>query len=147
MANQTITLKSQSIRHFGPSPSTRWNSFKWTTAAAGPGNGTWGMKSAACQGTASIKKNIFRTLSHSSMSVGISCPASSIFKTIGKVHSHSLTVAYANSDKRMTDGRGYFYVFPDRTTNIENEFFESFTCAPLASTTYTSGTVSTTTWT
>jgi len=146
VASKTITLKTQILDTFGPSPSTKWNSFRWTASGVGPGNGTWGMKSAACQATTSIQKALFRTLTHSSMSVGISCPASSIFKSQNKVHKHTLNVSYANSNKNLTDGRGFFYVYPSPTINEENQLLPSYSSNAAASVSYTSNAVSTITW-
>lgn len=122
LANKTITLKSTTFLNFlGPSPSTKWNSFKWTTSGVGPGNGTWGLKSAACMGTTPIIKAFFKNaLTHSSMSIGISCPASSIFRNLEKTWNNQATFIYKNSEKYLTIGR-YFYVYPDKVTNIENE--------------------------
>lgn len=48
MANQTITLKSQKIQSFGPSPSQKWNAFIW-------GVNTWGMKAPVVGSTPALQ--------------------------------------------------------------------------------------------
>lgn len=149
MSNQTITLKSQSVRSFGPSPSTKWGgTFNWTASGVGPGNGCWGMKSAACQASQPIIKNIFRTLTNSSMSVGISCPASSIFRSPNKTFSTPLVCTYSNTVEKLTDGTGqYQYLFPGPTTNHEAQVITVYTTAAAGSLSYTTQVVTTTTWT
>lgn len=252
MANQTKTLKTQVVNHFGPSPSTKWGgTFHWTAAGVGPGNGTWGLKSASTQGSQPLIFSFFKNaLTNSSMSVGITCPvalsqaylviqdltytaitpgtggnsitiqyvffatgvavqvvgqaiivgfrsgtttasqiqsaiqassaASALIsviisgtgsnnqtqpvaatnlagggivstpgftKKVNKLHAHSVSLTYANSDKEQSDGRGYTYIYPGPVTNIETENNTSYTSQVAASTTYTSLTASITTWT
>lgn len=172
MGNLTKTLKTQVVDFLGPSPSTKWLSFKWTAAGVGPGNGTWGMKSAACMGTSSIQKRLFRILTGSN-SVGVSCPTANVFKRLTKTWTKinsilpsaaasawSMSVGhyliwtktnvvspiYANSNKQLTSG-GYTYIFPGPTSNIEQEASVTYNSAPAASTTWTSAAVISTTWT
>lgn len=147
MAIQTITLKIQKLDVFGPSPSTKWSSYKWTAAGVGPGNGTWGMKSAACQGTSSIQKNLFRKWTGVS-TLGISCPAASVSKQINKnlKTNSNFTVLFSNTDEELYDAKGYSYLFPLPTSNAVSQNVEVYTSGAVAASTYTSLTASITTW-
>lgn len=118
MANLTITLKSQPVRVFGPSP----------PSLLGPtlilGIDPWGMKIAGQTHTPRM------ILDYGKNWTG----------------SNQITVSYANSDKEEYDGRGYNYVFIDRVTNAESMSVNAYTSQSVGSLTYTSLSAGSTNW-
>lgn len=140
MANLAITLKAQKTNVFGPSPSTKWLQFSW-------GTGTWGMKAAGAAGAPGIYLGLSRRWTGSN-GLGVSSPASALFKNVGKhwTGSNKITPSYQNTGKYLTDSHGFYYVFKGTNPNIEQEpinFSYSNICSPVSGfTTYPAHTTS-----
>jgi hypothetical protein len=146
VANLTKTLKTQSINSLGPSPSTKWNSsFNWTATGVGPGNGTWGLKSAGSFGSLPLVKSVFVLWSGSNR-VPVT-GFTNLSKRQNKLFNKTVTATYAITDKEQTDGHGYNYIYADRTTNSEHQFIPSYTSSTAGTVaSYTCALVTPTTW-
>ena len=142
MADLTIALKTQIANIFGPTPSTKWNEFKWTAVGVGPGNGTWGIKSAGSLGTTAIQKTFFyrvtwsgtndaaatSTVSKYAVYLRTWTGSNSAVFTDGFVPAAYLQVTWSktnnavvtgvNSDLELGTGNGYYYVFPGGSSNF-----------------------------
>lgn len=126
MANLTKTV-TNSIRSFGPAPSTKWGGFTW-------GAGNWGEKGANL--TRAIGKLISNTqLSDSTISKQPSVLA----------FQESLAFTFEASHEYLSQG-DYFYVFPKPSTDAEERALTTYTSVSRQSTTYTSMVTATTVW-
>ncbi len=148
MPQQTKSWKTQTLNIFGPAPSTKWtDTFRWTAVGVGPGNGTFGQKSAGSQGSQPIIFTFFKnSLTNTPNNIFITCPASSVFLQINKTHANTISASYANTDKRLISGN-YQYVYPKPDPNIENQNISSYNSLSVAAGSFTCLSVGGTVWT
>lgn len=132
MADHQITI-SNSIRTFGPAPSTKWG-------ANSPYTMTWG-SSKWGEGTEDLVVYVNLKLIENSIS-----PTS----TLGFNASHEITntiaPTFVAAEEDITDGSGYHYNFPDDTSNPTSMAANSWTEQSNNTTTWTKQSDGSTSW-
>ena len=147
MADFTQTI-TNTVRCFGQGPSSKWNEYNWNAFK-------WG------EGTTDIKTDVRHLISESiSSSDGfaqkqifhlldmqtVTLDGMEVYRSYAFQVSESVGVVGDMSSEGLTDGSGYRYVFPDRTTEGESRSFASWTQMAGASTTWATATAATNTW-
>lgn len=144
MASLTITLKTQRVNVLGPAPSSKWSdSLVW-------GSVGWGEKVIGAGNVPVLLTTVIKFMTWSGVNTvsptmaAIGGLSFGLAKTWTKAN--TCTVFYANSDKEILDGRGYNYVFIDRTVNAESAATCSYSSQAVAPQTYTSLAAASTVW-
>lgn len=142
MPNLTITI-TNTLNIFGPSPSNKWNEFKWTSNSVGPGNGTWGMKSAGSYGTMALFFSIGRYVTWTKTNV--ITPGDGFFKQSNKLVV-ATALATSTLDLNLLTANGFYYVFPDRTVDAAETNESTYTSLSAGTITWTSAAAGSTSW-
>lgn len=136
MANRTISLKSQPLNFFGPTPASKWGVITW-------GLGSWGQKIASDTNSPPMINNIgvFWTKSNTYTMTDIK-PVIKYNKVVGG----SITFTFRMTDMEVKSG-GFFEVFNDHVTNFKSSSARpTYTSQVVAARTYTTLTAAVTTW-
>lgn len=131
MADFLITV-TNSVRSFGPAPSTKWG-------AGSPYTMTWGTSKWG-EGTQDLIVSVTKYLSNSQGS------DTTLYKSNSKFYSSSVSPTGEMSREVLSDGSGYSYLYPDNTTDLEGRDFTTFTSGTAQTTSYSSATAQSTTW-
>lgn len=127
MADLTKTI-TNSLNIFGGSPSSKWAAWNWNAFK-------WG------DGTADLAVDVTHLISESV------APDSAILQNdVVHLISESLASTSEMISETLTDGSGWYYVFPSDVTNHENQSLASYTVGSTPSNTWTAASASTTTW-
>ena len=131
MANYSVTI-SNTVNVFGPESTNKWGG-SW---GAVWGNFLWGY------GNSDLDTRVVKLLEES-LSLTDSVTVSVYFY---KVISETLNPTTDMGSETLQDGSGYYYVFPDNTTDAENRDFptwaegsvtaQSFTCQAVGGTSW-----------
>lgn len=126
MADFTKTI-SNSVNTFG-GITNKWNERNW-------GAFKWG------EGTNDLPVDVMHLISEAL------APDSGISeRVVLHLISESLSPTSDISYEALTDGSGYFYVFPSGQTNHENQAIPSYTSGSSPGSTWTSATAGSTSW-
>jgi hypothetical protein len=131
LANHSITI-SNSIRAFGPAPTTKWGS-------GTPYTMTWGTSKWG-EGTQDLIVACIKVISNDIAS------DTALINSVRKVIQTTILLTEELSIERLTDGNGYSYIFPGNTTNAESRVESTYSTATAGSLTYSSQAAGTTTW-
>lgn len=128
MADLTITI-SESLNVFGPAPSNKWNEYNWNAFFYGEGNNAIAVSYEFLNSETLTPSDAFTTVSDFEYSF-----------------SETLTPSEAVSGERLSDPDGYSYIFTGGTTNAASATVAPYTSGTFGTGTWTSSTVTTTTW-
>lgn len=127
MANLSMTI-SNSVNLFGGWPTSKWNAWNWNAFK-------WGGK------TEDIPVRVVHLISES-----LSTDSAISQKKAVHLISESISPTSDNLSETLADGSGYYYVFPSNASNHENQSIASYTSGSSPSVTWTSASVSSTSW-
>ncbi len=122
------TTVSETLRVFGVAPSDKWNQYNWNAFV-------WG------EGTNKVTANPTVAITAGSISPS---DAVAVQPQIGVME--TLTLAGAPASEVLQDSAGYTYVFPSNADDGEERDPVSWSSAAAGSNSWTSGTVTSTTW-
>lgn len=131
MANLSISISNR-INTFGPAETSKWGTMLWSATGAG----MWGE---------GVNHLLFIVGKLSAETVTVS----EVFEfsvRFGMSLAESITVLSENEDLILTDGTGYSYIFPSNTSDGAEQDTPVYTSGAAASGTWTSGTVTSTSW-
>lgn len=136
MANLSITLKTQTVNVFGPSPTNNWNAMVW-------GTDTWGMKAAGSAGLPAIVKEVDHQMTTQALSVSESLA----FTPTKILQQQTLSFATHNvASLTVFDGRGYLYVYAGPSTDAETHPVPVYSTVTCGVTGWTTVAVASTSW-
>lgn len=130
-----IKTVTNSIRTFGPAPSTKWGAGSAYTMSWG--SSKWG------EGTEDLVTEIAKSLSES---VTVSEAISDLSVGFSRTFENGLSFDSETTMEGLSDNAGYSYVFVKPTTDAESRNLSSFSCLPVGSLTYTSMPAGSTVW-
>lgn len=133
MADHTITI-TNAVQAFGPAPASKWGTNT-------PYTMTWGTTKWG-EGTEDLQVAVEKSLSESVT------PSDALDLSVGynRTKENSLAFSSEMTFESLTDGSGYLYVFVSNTTDAEGRDSNTWTAASRATTTYSTVTVTSTTW-
>ena len=123
--SQTVT---NSLNLFGPAPSDKWNAYNWNAFI-------WG------EGTAPLVKVPFKVLSETVTLTD------STAKVPSRVIENTLSPTTSVTLENLTDGEGYYHVFPGGVTDGTDRVATTWSDGSSTSPSWSQGTASSTVWT
>lgn len=127
MANLTQTI-TESVNLFGGAPANLWNQGNWNAFKFGEGTNAM---------LASIGGYVLETLASADTIPNLNSTT---------LISESVSPTSNNSSETLTDGHGYYYVFPSDVTNHENQSLASYTAGTAPGNTWTSASAGSSNW-
>lgn len=126
MANFNITI-SNSLNFFGPAPSNKWNQYNWNSFL-------WG------EGTTDLAVSAVKVITNDL------APTDAVAKSAHRVFAEELFATADMGSETLRDGEGYYYNFPDRTTEAEDRDFPDWSQQSASSTSWASQAAASTSW-
>lgn len=132
---------------WGLAPPDLWGAHNWGAFLWGEGTNDFAVAIQKLVGTSltpgmALIKDVATTLD-----VGGITTDSAVSKGFSiQLAANTLGVSIDMSDERLQDSEGYYHVFPDRTTSGEARAFTTWTDIADVSVSWTSSTVTSTTW-
>lgn len=133
MADFSITI-SNAINAFGPAPATKWG-------VNTPYTMTWGTSKWG-EGTEDLITVMDKVISNAPTFTDALTLAVDFYIAI----TNSFSGTFEAGDEGLSDGSGYSYVFTGGTTDLDTIVTTTYTEGAGNAPTYTSGTVTSTTW-
>lgn len=144
MANHSITV-TNALTFFGPSGATIWNAFTWGAANWGQSSDLGTQVEHVVDTTLSPTSDDVKYVRHATDDQALTL-ASELSKYLTRIIENSFSLTGDMYSERLQESAGYFYLYPDRTTEIENRVTASYASATRPGSTWTSGTVAATSW-
>lgn len=119
---------TERVNVFGVAPSTKWNEFLW-------GVGKWG------EGSSDVIKDFQKVLDPD-----LVLSADTHSNEIDKLIQDSEFILMEMTDTKLTDSKGYSYVFPGGTTDAEDQTHTDWVEGVHSDPAWVSGTVRGTSW-
>jgi hypothetical protein len=132
VADHVISI-SNSLNLFGPAPSTKWGE-------GSPYTMTWGTSKWG-EGTEDLIVSVEKYLGNE-----ITASDAYFKEAAHAVNFGEISSTFEMSSESLLDGSGYYYVFRKPSTDAENQVITTYASGSVASVTWTSGTVSATSW-
>lgn len=126
MTTYSMTI-SNGLNCFGIAPSNKWGDWNW-------GAFLWG------EGTQDLPIDFMKVLDNSQAS------DTEVSKIPYHLISNDLTATGDRSAEYVQDAQGYFHVYSDRTTDVEQADTPTWASGTVTAPTYTSQAVGSTTW-
>lgn len=126
MADFTITI-SNAVRTFGPAPSDKWAEYNWNAFL-------WG------EGTNGLSTRTLKLISESVTT------DTTVSKSQQHVISNSISPTADMGSETLYDTNGYYHVYPNDTTELEDRDYPTWAQGSGGVTTWTRQAASSTTW-
>lgn len=132
---------------WGLAPPDLWGAFNWGAFKWGEGTNDFAVSVQKLISNALTPPSAVAKAVQTTIAVGAITHDSALAKAATKqLPTETLNVTVDMSDERLRDTEGYYHVFPDRTTSGEARAFTTWADATDPSVSWTSSTVTSTTW-
>lgn len=129
MADFTKTI-TNSLSLFGVAPSDKWAVYSWSSFI-------WG------EGTEDLETRFTKNLTSETITLTDSYDISAQYNII---LAESLDFTSILAPQELSDGSGYFYVYPDNVIEAEDRYSPSYTSLSANTQTWVSASLSSITW-